>query len=579
MPEVETKRCSARRAGESLGGGSTRFLFPVLLILTLLVTVVAAARTSRPESFPDLSVYPWLYLRDGKPLAAGENVVEVMAVGDVMLGRGVIAEPRPFAAAAPWLRAADLALGNLEGVVAPGDTPLPDQPDEPALQPYRLYAPPLAVTALRQAGFDVLGLANNHTLDLGPAGLGETVARLQAAKLGTVGAGPNATAAYQPLIRQVGEVRLAFLAFNAVPDPGSGLTQTRASPGDESWTWARWDRAQAVAAIVAARAQANAVIVSVHWGYEYETRADPAQRNVAQAMLEAGADLVIGHHPHVVQGFHITDGSPDSSAKRGQVVAHSLGNFVFDQERDETRQGLVLRAFFDRQGLRAVQALPVWAGPRPRLMTLDESGPLLARVLPRSRLGFACDGQTCYPVEAPQTLKTGPFWAGEVDLTGDGHPERVRRAEQQAIVYRDGVEVWRSPPQWQVTDLALGDPNNDGREELLLALWKRDESGVPRSHPFIVGYRGGTYRDLWGGSPVAASIHEVELGDVDGDGVQELIVLEEQGNGSECAVTIWRWNGWGFSLMWRSAPGRYRDLVLVPGEANCPPTISITIKP
>ena len=556
-----------------------RFLFPALLILTLLVTVAVAARPSHPESFPDLSVYPWLYLRDGKPLAAGEDVVEVMAVGDVMLGRGVSGEPQPLAAVAPWLRAADLALGNLEGVVAPGYTPLPDQPDEPALQPYRLYAPPSAVTALRQAGFDVLGLANNHTLDLGPAGLGETVARLQAAKLGAVGAGPNTTAAYQPLIRQVGEVRLAFLAFNAVPDPGSGLTQTGASPGDESWTQARWDGAQAVAAIAAARAQANVVIVSVHWGYEYGTRADPAQQDAAQAMLEAGADLVIGHHPHVVQGFHIIVGSPDGSARRDQVVAYSLGNFVFDQERDETQQGLVLRAFFDRQGLRAVQVLPVWAGPRPRLMTLDESDLLLARVLPRSRLGFACDGQTCYPVEAPQTTRTGLFWAGEVDLTGDGHPEQVRRAEQQAIVYRDGVEVWRSPTQWQVTDLALGDPNNDGREELLLALWKRDESGVPRSHPFIVGYRGGTYRELWGGSPVAASIHEVELGDVDGDGVQELIVLEEQGSDSECAVTLWRWNGWGFSLVWRSASGRYQNLVLVPGEANCPPTISITIKP
>ena len=198
---------------------------------------------------------------------------------------------------------------------------------------------------------------------------------------------------------------------------------------------------------------------------------------------------------------------------------------------------------------------------------------------PPRRLGFTCDSLTCNPVEVVQAPGTGPFRAGEIDLTGDGVPERVRRVGEGFVVHRDGVEVWRSPPEWQVVDLALGDPNDDGRGELLLALWKPDTAGVLRSHPFIVGYRGGVYRILWGGSAVSDPIHEVELGDVDGDNVQELVVLEEQGGGLERAVTVWRWHGWGFSLTWRSPPGRYRDLALIPGGAGYPPTISVTTEP
>lgn len=560
------------------------------MFLVVLVRISPIQLTEQAgQAAPDLSVYPWLYLRDNKPLTTDEKVVELIAVGDVMLGRGVADKPhpepvegsQPLAAVAPWLRAADLTLGNLECVIAEGGVPRPG--------PYRLRAPLSSVTGLRDAGFDILGLANNHTLDFGPAGLAETVSQLQEAGIATVGVGPDAETAVQPLIRQVGGVRLAFLAFNAVPDPED-------EPQDDGWTRAWWDRERATAAIAAAHAQADAVIVSVHWGYEYELRADPAQRDAAQAMLNAGADLIIGHHPHIVQGtaLDLRGLAKTSEVSRGRFVAYSLGNFVFDQQQGETRQGLALRAFFDGQGLRAVQALPLWAGPHPRLMTPDEATSLLARVQPHHneqdeltsrRLGFACDGQTvrlssveaCRRVNVSQTPKAGAFRTGVIDLTGDGAAEQVRLEEQQIIVYCDDTETWRGLSEWQVVDVALGDPNDDGRSELVLALWKADAAGVPRSHPFIIGYREGAYRILWGGSAVADPIREAELGDVDGDGVQELIVLEERGDG--CAVTVWRWHGWGFSLMWRSPSDRYRDLALIASGADHPPIISVAVEP
>lgn len=213
------------------------------------------------------------------------------------------------------------------------------------------------------------------------------------------------------------------------------------------------------------------------------------------------------------------------------------------------------------------------------LVLIEVANPAVQR--PLRRLGFACDGQACYPVEIepPQPPKTEPFRTGEIDLTGDGVPERVLRMGEQVVIYQDGIAVWRSPPEWQVVDLALGDPNDDGRGELLLAFWKPDAAGVPCSHPFIIGYREGLYRTLWGGSAVSDPIHEVELGDVDGDNMQELIVLEEQGAGWDRAVTVWRWHSWGFSLMWRSPLGRYRDLALISGEAGYPLAISVTTEP
>ena len=78
-----------------------------------------------------------------------------------------------------------------------------------------------------------------------------------------------------------------------------------------------------------------------------------------------------------------------------------------------------------------------------------------------------------------------------------------------------------------------------------------------------MGYRGGAYKVLWGGRPLVYPLREVELGDVDGDGRQELVVLEEQGEAQR--VAVWRWQGWSFSLVWRSPPGRYQTLVVVPG--------------
>jgi poly-gamma-glutamate capsule biosynthesis protein CapA/YwtB (metallophosphatase superfamily) len=544
--------------GTGILAAAKRRLGPWLLGVSLAAMAAVLGADSTPQGTsaapdPDLSAYPWFYLRDGQPLAPDEVLVELVAVGDVMPGRGVAGVESPLAQAAPWLQAADLALGNLEAPLVEA-TPSPAVAAKPA--PYLLVAAPPAAPLLAGAGFDLLSLANNHGLDAGSAGLEETAGHLQQAGIGLPGAGPG-VGAYVPVIREVRGVRLAFLAFNAVAEPGE-------PPPAGNWTRAEWDEARAVAAVQAAHNEAHAVIVSIHWGYEYEVRPDPYQIRIAKLLAETGAALVLGHHPHVVQPVAVEPGVQET------VVAYSLGNFLFDQEQDETRQGLALRAFFDEAGLRAVQALPIAAGLQPQLVPGREAESLLARAAPAHQLVFSCSDIGCSQVSptenSPAAALSGLFWSGELDLTGDGEPELVRRAAGQVSIYDGGAVVWQSPPEWHVVDLALGDPNDDGRGELLLALRRVGEDGHERSQPYIAGYRGGAYQLLWGGRAVAAPILEVELGDVDGDGAEELIVLEELPDGA--ALSVWRWQGWSFSLVWRSEPGAYRNLTLQSGSGQ-----------
>lgn len=528
-----------------------------LFLCLLLMGVVGwlAWPKPTPPPPPDLAVYPWICCQMNGP-SLGETAVstaEVMLVGDVLFGRDGLADP--LAAVRPWLATADLTIGNLEGVLTPFQAGAIN-----LVSLYTLWMPinnavPSAIAQLRRAGFDLLSLANNHSLDAGGNGLAETAVRLQNAGITPLGL------TGQPTLREVNGVRLAFLACNAVPLP---------TPFPSATAPATCDPRQ----LTAVPADVAGVIVWLHWGYEYELRPDPAQERLAAAFVAAGADLVVGSHPHVAQPVVLYGATPPTA-----VIAYSLGNFLFPQGTGDTGQGLALRAIFAADGLRQVQLLPLWVGPQPRLMSAPEAQPLLARVQPPPPqmviVGTAEEWQLQPAGAAAIPDLVGQFTAGQIDLTGDGIAETVRREGEQVTVYAAGTAVWQTPPTWRVVDLSLGDPNNDGRGELLLALYQRDAAGYERSQPYIVGYRGGAYGLMWGGRPVLDPIQEVELGDIDGDGIQELLVIEnwrEEGQ----TISIWRWAGWTFTLLWRSQIGRYANLVLV-GER--PYTILVSTPP
>ena len=455
--------------------------------------------------------------------------MEVLAVGDVMPGREIAEVDGIFTEVADEVRGADLALGNLEGAIGAAPAPGAGIP---------LLLPSKSPAALAAAGFDLLGLANNHSLDAGPAGLIETKRQLRRA-------GIEPIESDRPLIAEVDGTAFAFLAWNDLALPS---------------------RQALLESVRAADSAADQVIVLIHWGQEYQHDPILPQRELAAELLQAGADILLGSHPHVVQDLEVR--APVSTNDGAKLISYSLGNFVFDQGWEDTAQGLALRLFFDGDGLRAAQALPLWTAPRPHWMEMEDAAALVGRIFPSERQGFACSADRCWGVTVADDARSGAFFSGAIDLTGDGVAELIRRSEGAVEILEGGRTAWRSPPDWQVVDLDLGDPNDDGRHELLLAIERTEPSGEQVSQPFVIGHRGGVYRLLWGGSPVHAPLLELELGDLDGDGAEELVVLDQSPNAGGRFVTVWRWHGWGFSQVWRSPPGDYHDLILEPAPGG-----------
>ncbi len=489
----------------------------------------------------------------------------VLLVGDVFLGRGITSLNNVLSFVERKLVQAPLVVGNLEGVVEPDEYYIHLANTAPD-QPYRLTFPKSQLVLLQRAGFDLMSLANNHALDAGGKGREETSAMLNRLGIGTVGVYPN-----QIVYQALGKVTLAFLAFNTVPIPGQ--------------TQGLWKRDLALQAVSEARQNADGVIVLMHWGEEFGRYVSEGQRTTAQALINAGADLIIGHHPHVLQESEIFQ----TSDGRMGFVAYSLGNFLFDQWEARTRRSAALLASFDQQGLVQVEALPLWAGGRPQWMELQDAAKSALQVRPRpQRFIVHCNGSGCEEVQFPSGNSpykaSGVFAQGDIDLNGDGLAEHVTLREGRLSIWEGEQLQWQTPADWRILDAALGDPNQDGRFEILTALDRPNENGVLQSHPFILGHRGGRYRDVWGGSAVAHRILEVELADVDGDGEENLVVIEEfcpaenyeptsieqikplipfEHSVSACgqrAVSVWEWNGWGFSLFWRSPLACWENL-------------------
>ena len=251
-------------------------------------------------------------------------------VGDVMFA-GNVADllarhgyDYPYRHVRGLLDAADVTVANLE-------TPVTEA-GEPQTKEYVYRSSPAALPALREAGVDLVTLANNHSMDYGIPGLLDTMAYLDRAGIAYVGAGRNIDEAYTPKTLDIRGVRAAFVGLTRVysepwwqagRDPGVAGTYDYRLP-------------QALNAIRRAKSEADLVVVYVHWGVERrETPAD-YQRELARRYVDAGADLVVGSHPHVLQGFE---------RYKGKWIAYSLGNFIFTVNRYEpTWDSMVLRA-------------------------------------------------------------------------------------------------------------------------------------------------------------------------------------------------------------------------------------------
>lgn len=190
---------------------------------------------------------------------------------------------------------------------------------------YTFHADPSTVTNLDAIGCDLVTLANNHAYDYGEQGLLDTLDTLTADGMPYIGAGRNLAEASRPRTYAAGGVKIAIL--NATQIERYDNPETKGATDTEPGVFRCYDPANLYAAIRQAKADADLVFVYVHWGTEGETQPDALQVEQAQGMQEAGADLVIGDHPHVLQGFTSVNGMP---------VLYSLGNFLFHSKTQDT---------------------------------------------------------------------------------------------------------------------------------------------------------------------------------------------------------------------------------------------------
>ncbi len=565
----------------------------LLWLAGLLLLLPLACAPAAPQT----AAWPELYRRADWN---GDYAVDLRAVGDVMVGRFVADRAAQDGYAAPFAAldaelAGDLVLGNLE-------SPLTERHEQLRPGPYRLPAPPAFAPELRAAGFDLLGLANNHALDAGPLGLADAREHLGRSGIAAAGIGKTAAEAYQPQLLETGGLTLAVLAFNDVADPADGNGRPNPDfaacrkPADCPMGRA-WLDAQALSAVAQARNQADLVVVMVHGGREYAPEISPRQRDQARRLVAAGADLVIGSHPHVLQKTEMLD-----AGGRAGYVAYSLGNFLFDAPDDPAiSSGAVLQVLFDAAGVAQVNALPLHTAggqPAPLAAASPAAQAALARlrgnkaapptgaastgsVTPQAVTVWQWDGAQAATVPATETAFPVRPDCLPVDLRGNGEAQRVCLDASGVLTVAASNDsaapiVWRNEdPAWQITGFAVGDPNDDGRSEVLFLLWKPDENGILRSHPFMLGRRGGEYRIIWGGSATAVPLQDLALADLEGDGRGELIVLEggsRPGDGAERLVVL-RWHGWGFQVEWRSPPGDWQRLALRDEDGDGRPEI------
>jgi len=259
--------------------------------------------------------------------------LRLIFAGDVMLddgpGRLIARGGDPLAPFAKTLKAADYRIANLETSVARSGKRLADKP-------YTFRAHPRTLAVLK-GRFDAVTLANNHVGDYGHKALLETMQRLDRAGIAHFGAGKNLVEAHKPLWIERNGLKIAILGYNEfAPRAFEAGADT---PGT---AWSEDDHV--ISDIRAAKAAgADLIIPFMHWGWEYEPTASQRLQSFARRMIDEGASMVVGSHPHVTQGADVYQGKP---------IIYSLGNFVFDGfEAPEAKLGWLLRLKLDKTGV------------------------------------------------------------------------------------------------------------------------------------------------------------------------------------------------------------------------------------
>jgi len=304
------------------------------------------------------------------------NTVTFGAVGDIALAMGVsqgIATSGvqwPFERMAPILSRADLLFGNMETVLAPPDYP-EHEIDRKAL--IATFAGPDCARALKDAGFDFLNLAANHVLDAGVVGMEYTRQTLEDAGLVTAGVGRTQSEARRPALVEVDGIRFGFLCYGE---------DSNYSLGTRGPCYAYYALDAVLEDVAKLRDSVDIVVVSVHADIEFMPTPSVPRLEQFRRIARSGANIILGHHPHVPQGCEMIDGC---------LVAYSLGNFIFPayslpymkRHRADSAYSFVLLAEVARDGVRSFERIPFEIMPPPAERPHPAEGAVHDRMLRR----------------------------------------------------------------------------------------------------------------------------------------------------------------------------------------------------
>ena len=344
----------------------------------------AATSTASPSIPPELaSSFPLTPTMTPAPTstpAPTGRTVTISAVGDVSLARQVNEWMAQYGAGYPYelvqhLFTGDIVFANLEGALTDRGDPWP--------KGFNFRTPPQFASGLSTAGIDVVALANNHAMDYGLLGLQDTVSALEAAGVRHAGSGEGGFRARSAAIIQTNGMDVGFIACVLTPTEGGGFSIEAWAAGEGPGLFLCSPFEIELAIQEARDAGTDFVVLSIHAGDEYITTPNGTQRQLADSALAAGADVVLGHHAHVVQPVE----------QRGdQLIAWGLGNFIFDLDQwdlagiPQPRVSLVLNVTLtEGVGVTAWEAVPVRLDEeedRPRPATAEEGAVLRNLVTP-----------------------------------------------------------------------------------------------------------------------------------------------------------------------------------------------------
>ncbi len=297
-----------------------------------------------------------------------EEEITLVAVGDIMLAHRLKPFIEEYGSAYPYkytayiFKEADISFANLESPLSTEGEPIPDKE-------YTFRAHPQVAEGLKEVGFDVLSLANNHILDYGKGALFETIEVLDSRMIFHIGAGRNIQEAREPAMVKVKSRRFGFLAYsNTLPKE---FWAEEDKPGT---AYGKFSRVKED--VKELKEKVDFLIVSFHWGNEEEIAPQEYQRNLAHLAIDQGADIILGHHPHILSGIE-TYGNG--------VIIYSLGNFAFGSYSEKVKESAIFRFHFSKDKLQKLEIIPISVYNKrvkfqPRILKKEGAAEVLERI-------------------------------------------------------------------------------------------------------------------------------------------------------------------------------------------------------